>query len=233
MENTNLTEQTVKQIQQMIVSSSLAVGEVFATEADLEKKFNVSRQIVREAVSRLRALGLLESRQGLGLIIGKPDPIGLFEQALDGELLTLVDLKQLAELRYALEFGAIELAGRRATDAQLEKLRQLAEEFAETFAGKSNKKSADEIEFDFHRTILEATGNKMLMRMHNVISAYFVRSAKEINGWDVNKTGEDSAWEHRAIAKALSERNVERARVILSDHLALSLSPKVKYGELQ
>ncbi len=218
-ENANLTEQTVKQITEMITASGLDVGQAFATEAQLEKKLDVSRPIIREAVSRIRAMGLLDSRQGLGLIVSKPDPIGLFEQALNVAVLDQLDLAQLAQLRYTLEIGAIELVARTATKQQLDRLTDLAEEFARP-ATKKTGRTVDDIELDFHQAILGATGNEMLRRMHNIISAYFVRSAREVNGWDTFTTDENSIWEHRAIAQALSERNVERARAILSGHLA-------------
>ncbi|MFC1675773.1 FadR/GntR family transcriptional regulator [Planctomycetota bacterium] len=224
-ENANLTEQTVEQITEMIAASGLDAGETFATEAQLEKRLNVSRPIIREAVSRLRALGLLESKQCVGLIVSKPDPVGLFEQALNGAVLDHLDLQQLAQLRYTLEIGSIELIAREASQQQLDRLTELAEEFAKP-ATKKTGRTVDDIELDFHQAILEATGNEMLRRMHNIVSAYFVRSAREVKGWDTNTTDENSIWEHRAIAQALSERNIERARAILSGHLAPLLCEK-------
>jgi len=220
----NLTQQTATRLREMIASSALSPGDPFATEAQLEAKLGVSRSVLREAVSRLRALGLLESRQGIGLIVGKPNPLALFEQAFDTWVTDLLDLQELAELRYALEVGAVELAARRASQQQLAELESLAEQFAQHLSGAADLRPYDDIELDFHRTILEAAHNTLLMRMHRVITAYFHRAVREIPDWP--SYHESSVWEHRAIAQALGERSVERARALLAGHLSRLLAPR-------
>ncbi len=217
--NTNLTQRVVASLQEMIVSRGLKPGDRFAVEAELEKKLNVSRVALREAVSRLRALGILESRQRVGLIIGKPDPVALFEQAVCSYVMDAVDLAKLSELRYTIEVGAVELAVRRATAAELAELDRLAEEFAEAAAGKSPTRLVDDIEIDFHGAILKSTHNETLMQMHHVLSAYFAKTAQQTEGYRANETSEQSVWEHRAISAAFTARNTERARAILSSHL--------------
>ena len=97
----SLTEQAVVSLQEMIALSGARPGDRFGNEADLERKLGVSRVVVREAVSRLRALGMLESRQGLGLIIGKPDPFGASPASNKGE----VRLGVAIDDRYAIRVG--------------------------------------------------------------------------------------------------------------------------------
>lgn len=63
---TNLTEQTVNNILEMVEKSSLKEGDFFATESELEEKFKISRPVLREALSKIRALGFLESRKRKG-----------------------------------------------------------------------------------------------------------------------------------------------------------------------
>jgi len=218
-ETTNLTDQTVRRLMKMIGDSGLKPGQAFAREGDLEKKLKVSRPVLREAVSRLRALGILRSRQCVGLIIAKPDPVELFGAPLQSWSADALDLSELAELRYTLEIGAVELAARRATPEQLQRLMELAEEFDRFKPGKSVTRSIDDIELDFHRTILEATHNSTLTRMHHILAVYFLRSQREVPGWDLSGTDINTRWEHRAIAQALIDRNAERARVILTGHL--------------
>jgi DNA-binding FadR family transcriptional regulator len=206
-------------LREIVAASGLEAGELFAVEAELEKELNVSRPVLREAVSRLRALGILRSRQGVGLIVAKPDPIALFEQAITGYAVDSVDLAQLGELRYSLEIGAVELVVKRATRAQLARLAELAEEFARSHAGEPSARMIDDVEMAFHCTILESTHNATLMRMHYVLAAFFVRSAKEVEGYAADQASERIVWDHRAIAHAFGQRSVERARALLSGHL--------------
>jgi len=86
--------------------------------------YDVSRTIAREAVSQLRALGILKSRQRKGLLIGQPDPVSLmarwvpfYSHGTDGK-----QLLRLAQLRYTLELGAVDLAVTNATSEQLDPL---------------------------------------------------------------------------------------------------------------
>lgn len=224
--SSNLTAQTVERLVEMISARGLKPGESFAREADLEKALGVSRPVLREAVSRLRALGLLDSRQCKGLIVARPDPVELFGQAFQSVVVDAIDLAELAELRYTLEIGSVDLAARRATAEQLTGLVALAEEFAQRFAATASDRSLDDIERDFHRTILDASHSSMLIRMHRIIAAYFQRCARERTDWDIQGSSEKAVWEHRAIAQALAERNVERARALLTGHLAGLLAAK-------
>lgn len=214
----NLTEEVVAKIQNLIVARNLASEDVFCRESDLESELGVSRTIIREAVSRLRALGILESRQRVGLVVKKPDPVALFGEGMVGELFDEIDLEKLSELRYTLEVGAIDLVVKRATEQQLDKLLSIAEKFAQSLDGEKCDSLSDEIELDFHKSILEASGSPMLMRMHFIITAYFRNYTCESKQLK-KENKEKYIWEHRMIAEALKERNGERARCILTQHL--------------
>jgi len=216
---TNLTEQTVKNILEMVEKSSLREGDFFATESELEEKFQISRPVLREALSKVRALGFLESRKRKGLIVSKPDPINLFEQAFQYGVMNRIDIRELSELRYTIEIGAIELAARRATAEQLQILSELVEEFAASTLSESSVRDQDLIEIDFHRTLLEASHNTMLIRMHQVLTVFFSRAGTEFPEWETRQQTCKGLWEHRSITEALRLKNAERARMILSGHL--------------
>jgi len=222
-----LTEQTVGRIEQMISEKGLRAGEVFTTEGKLIKKLGVSRQIVREAISRLRAIGKVQSRQCVGLVVSEPDPVKLFGKALNSIVIEDMELQQLAELRYVLETGAIELSAKRATEEELAEISRLANTYTPTTPSTSGI-SFDKVESDFHQLILKATHSEIVVKMHSIISAYFDRGAKEMTGWHSHEINEKEAWEHRAIAEALSERNAERARALLTGHLNTLLVPVKK-----
>ena len=171
----SLADKTADRLRTMIASSGLAPGDVFATEAELERKLKVSRPVVREAVSRIRALGLLDSRQCVGLIVANPDPIALFEKGFEGWVLNSLNLQQLAEFRYTLEVGAIALATVRASKKQLALLSELARKLKKEASAKSPNKTVD-VDLEFHCTLLKSTHNDMLIRMHNVVTAFFMRA---------------------------------------------------------
>jgi len=214
----NLTERTARRIREAIRTRALRPGDVFGTEAALGRQLGVSRSILREAINRLRALGLLRGRQGVGLVVGKPDPVAIFEQAFETVLMDSLDLADLAELRYTIEVGAVGLVVRRATAEQLTRLDELAGEFTGG-PHRPLKRSIDDIELEFHQAYLEASHSTVVMRMHHVITGFFARAPREMPGWDP-WTDRCTVWDHRAIVQALRERSIERARAVLTGHLA-------------
>src|SRR5271170_2703792 len=92
-----------EEVRRTLLSSGLHEGDRLMTEAELAKQYGVSRGIAREAVGRLRALGLLESRQRKGIVVGRSDPVNLVASALPMYHQTAKDLISLARLRYVLE----------------------------------------------------------------------------------------------------------------------------------
>lgn len=219
----NLTEITVNKLLKRIITDRLRPGDTFSTEKQLEQELNVSRSILRESVSQLKALGFLESKQRVGLVVSRPDPLNLLKLSLHPFLLDSIELKELAELRYTLEIGAVEIAVNRAKEKQINQLMQYAEEYVRAVSSKTDKsvinREQDDIEKDFHGMILKMTNNAMLERMMGILTTFFSRIESELKGWENNKMDEKSAWEHRAIAKAFKDRNANRARAILEEHL--------------
>ena len=67
------SHQVAEELRRRIEQGGMAEGEVLMTEGDVAREFGVSRTMAREAVSQLRALGLVEGRQRKGLIVRRPE----------------------------------------------------------------------------------------------------------------------------------------------------------------
>ena len=152
-------------IRQDAIEENLNEGDFFMTVDQVGDRYDVSRTIAREAVSQLRALGILKSRQRKGLLVGRPDPVALMERcmpfygrAADGDA-----IKRLAELRYALETGAIELAINNAAQHQVEQLLQLADDLNVIAAAQGGFHVASRETYG-HSMIVDPWGTKMAER---------------------------------------------------------------------
>ena len=201
-----------QKIRERIQKERLPDGALFMTESQLAAEYGTSRTVTREAVSRLQALGILEGRQRKGLIVRYPDPLRLFQNSLPSLVTSPDDWRDLAQLRYALEVGAIELAVRAATDEQIEQLGNIATELEQ--AVKKNARSARAVKLDlkFHSLILEMTGSRLIAGMQQVLIEFFRTTPR-------SKPSSDSAhricWEHRELFEAIRDRDVERARAMI------------------
>ena len=212
---TSLAERAAGAIRRQIRERALRPGDVIATEGELAETLGVSRNAIREAVGRLRGLGLVDSRQSKGLVVAQSDLAEVMRLVLPHYAVDQTSMADLAELRYCIEMGAVEMAVERASDEQVQELAKLGRAFAELI--EHEQVQADRVDQAFHETILAAAENRLLQDMHVVITGFFQRAPREFEGWCLRK--EPRAWEHAAIADAFAGRDVERARVLLRGHL--------------
>lgn len=218
--DTNLAEALALDIQGRLTTDRLSPGDAFMTEGQVAENYDVSRNIVREAISRLRALGILDSRQRKGLIVTQPDPVRLLSSAIPLYGHDKAGLMELARFRYTIEVGAIELAVAHATEQQVVNLIKIA---SRHLALKSDTLSnlpeseENQIELDFHTLILEMTASPLIAGIHQVLAEYFRVSEQCESTWASSRP--ESAHEHFGIAKAISHRDTELSRALIRQHL--------------
>lgn len=200
-----------------IIDSGLKEGDFFMTGDDVAVNYGVSRTVAREALSELRAIGVLKSRQRKGLLIARPDPVKLTAQWVpfychpsDPE-----SFRTLAQLRYALEVGALDLAVANATNAQLDRLAELSCEFEVLAVGRGHTPETDDVDLAFHKTILEMTGNPLIAGMHRILSGYFSASTD----FDPRADASKAIREHHLIVDAFRRRDAETVRALMRAHL--------------
>jgi DNA-binding FadR family transcriptional regulator len=199
-------------IRQRIQTERLTDGSFFMTEAQLAAQYNASRTVTREAVSRLQALGILEGRKRKGLIVRCPDPLVLFQNSLPSLVTSPDDWRDVAQLRYALEVGAIELAIRSATEEQIERLAEIERDLERAVREDIASLSAIELDVKFHSLILEMTGSRMVAGMQQVLVQFFHSTPRS----DATPaSAERICWEHRELLDAIRDRDVERARAMI------------------
>lgn len=230
-----LAEELAVRLRRHIQESDLADGDFFMTEADLAETYEVSRTVAREAVGRLKSLGLLEGRKRKGLIVRRPDPLHLLTQTLPSLISSDDDLRELGMLRYALEVGSIELAVQNATDEQMEQLAEIVTDMEATFRDPPQSESFVELDLQFHALILSMTGSRMIAGMRNLLADFFHKVPLRES---IAVAADRMIWEHRELYNAIRTRDVERARTMIrmhctewfknSDDDSASMSPPMK-----
>jgi GntR family transcriptional repressor for pyruvate dehydrogenase complex len=153
-----LADQVADALAAEVRSGRLSEGDRLPTEAALAEQFGVSRTVVREAVSRLKSLGLLDSRQGSGVYVRAAgvEPLR-FEMPHVASREAVI---QMVELRRALEAEVAALAAERRTPEDVQRIRQAIDSLHAAVAAGGN--GADE-DVRFHRAIAEAARNPFLI----------------------------------------------------------------------
>lgn len=170
MEQNFLVDRTEKSIVELLMSKQYKVGDVIPKELELVAMLGVSRTIVREAFTRLRIKGFIESRKKRGTIIKSPNIVSVLEQSMNPNFLGDATLKEIFEMRLALEVGMSDLIFMRATNEDILELREIVAKEPEEM-----KIALFEIEQEirFHGKLYEITGNTTMKDLQKMLLPIF------------------------------------------------------------
>ena len=170
----SLTHDLVEGISAQIQSQALRPGDKLPTESEIMRNYGVSRTVVREALSRLQAGALVETRHGIGTFVLQPQA-GMGFRIDPADIATAVDVMAVLELRISLETESAGLAAQRRTEAQLGELRSALDALEANSAGVGDTVSPD---FRFHLVIANATGNRYFADIMSHLGATLIPRAR-------------------------------------------------------
>jgi DNA-binding FadR family transcriptional regulator len=215
----NLPSQVARMISDEILAGRFRVGDRLPTERELAETFGVSRNVVREAIARLRFEGAVEPRQGSGVfVLGNQGNSAL---RLDVEILRDRSLfANLFELRSILEVEAAGLAAARRGRKHLTAIGAALERLYNSL-GTPQSVDAD---LEFHRAIARASDNVYVAMFVNFISEHVRASIGQANERvDATTRERINKEEHGAIYEAIKAKDVERARESMRWHIAKAM----------
>ncbi len=152
-------------------NNNLKPGDAIPKELEFSESLGVSRTVVREALLRLRTLGLVESKKHRGMVLTEPDIINNFARILDPTLLGTDILENLFELRLILEMGMADFLFERKTQKDLDELEEIVVDEEESDADKSHFSLDKEIAF--HGKLYQMSNNKTLQRFQHLLLPVF------------------------------------------------------------
>ena len=216
---TSLTQELVDQLTALIAQGSLKPGDKLPTESSLMKQYGVSRTVVREAISRLQAAGLAETRHGVGtFILASSSGAPLILDA--AELNTLEDVIEILELRISLEVESAALAAERRTEAQLAELKSTLDALT---ALDPREDEGSKLDFRFHSQIAKASGNRYFIDILNQFGNVII-PRNRIKGTAISEANQQAYlnrvnMEHEDIYLAIARQDSSSARAAMRMHL--------------
>jgi len=191
-----------KEIEDAILSGKFKPRERLV-EMDLISRFGISRTVIREALKRLEAKGLVRSTPYRGVIVAD---------------LTVEEIEEIYFLRTELEKIAARLVLKNITQEEIQKLKKLAKEAERHLRDKTHQMI--EVDSEFHRMIFKACRNSYLYEMIDFLrtKAHVVR----FNAWSLPHRIEQSIVEHREMIRAIEDRNLSQFEKLIVKHLTFS-----------
>jgi GntR family transcriptional repressor for pyruvate dehydrogenase complex len=224
-------EEVTEAIHEMIRNGQLKPGEKLDSVQQLAENFQVGRSAIREALTSLRAMGLVEMRQGEGTFVKEFETDQITLPLSTAILMNKKDIANLLEVRKILELGTVAAAANRRSKEHLLAMEKALEEME---AATGDEELGEEADLQFHLAISEASQNTLLLSLMNHVSGLMGEAMKETRKvWLYSKqtTMEKLAYEHYAIYKAIQKQDEEEARHFMKIHLENVESVIRKYNQ--
>lgn len=217
-----LTHELVEALGTRLRERAIKPGDKLPSESRIMETFGVSRSVVREALSRLQAAGLVQTHHGVGTFALDSHSDGGFKLA-GPSIDNAADMLDLLELRTSIESSAASPAARRRTEDQLREMRSALDDFAQHLAVLGETVAPD---FRFHLAISQATGNRYYPDLMSQLGLTVIPRTRVSSSWlDVERRTQHLQkvhQEHQDIYAAIERRDADAARAAMQIHLVNS-----------
>jgi len=214
IDTSSLVDRAEARIIQFIQERKMGVGDVLPKELDLADSLGVSRTVVREALLRLKTIGLIESIKHKGAVLRNPDVLGSLRKVFHPSILDNETLKEMFEMRLALEVGMADFIVNNITDEDIVELEKIASEIV---SGDTANPWHVEDEIRFHGKLYKISKNKILLELQEMLFPIFqyVHQSGLLEK-DIMKGDFIS---HKELVQVLKLRDAEAYRDAIRKHL--------------
>lgn len=204
----SMAERVEASLREYFAKENFKPGDALPTELELAAAMGVSRNVVREALSRFKMLGIIETKKKTGMVISNPDIVGTFEKILTPEIMDESTLQDLFELRIALEMGIADLLFIYKTPEDIAELEEIV----------ANEVKGDNFrinnEIAFHGKLYEMTGNETMKRFQTLLLPVFGYVMKL-----ENKKYVSGKITHKDLVRILKKGTVQEFKDGMASHL--------------
>jgi GntR family transcriptional regulator, transcriptional repressor for pyruvate dehydrogenase complex len=217
IQSVKVFEQVAEQIEKRILDGELRSGDRLPTERELAEQFHVSRTAVREAMKILAQRGLVDMRPGRGTIV-----IDGAHEAMQESINLAMKLKlgevggsdNLVEVREILETEIAALAAARATEKEIDAMREAVKVMDESLNDADAFIAADN---NFHEALAQGTQNTLILILVNSIVNLLSEQRKQI--FEVEGGPQRGQIHHKRILESIIRRDPQAARAAMRSHL--------------
>jgi DNA-binding FadR family transcriptional regulator len=209
----HVSEGLSQTLEQMIRDGVIVHEERLPPERELAQHLGVSRTSLREAFHELELKGLIDRRPGRGTIVIDPG-VSQVGTSLLGHMEGVErDLRNVMDLRAALEPPIAARAAQRATAGDIRRLRELLE----AMRGERSRAVSAQLDVEFHDAIAQSTHNPHLVRLLRFASEWIDESRRAV-AFDRRRRARSIA-AHEEILAAIDARDSDRAMTAMQRHI--------------
>jgi len=213
-----LVDKVEASILQFIKVKKLIPGDTLPNEMILSSELGISRNVLREALSRLRMLGIVQSRTKRGIVIQEPSMLSSFEKVIEPYLLGEKAIVDMMGMRIVLEIGLTDFLFLNLTDEKIDELEAIVR------SQEAIKYHLTvEQETEFHKCIYEISGNNFIIQFQKIIHPVFEFAKTNYDSYfaPVNERllNEGKIITHLDLFNFIKNREMESYRTAIKMHL--------------
>ncbi|WP_018757182.1 FadR/GntR family transcriptional regulator [Paenibacillus terrigena] len=225
----NHYEEIIEQLKRLILDGRVKVGEKLPSTKELSERFGVGRSTMREALSALKAMGLIEIRQGGGCTVIASSVMEVEMPELSSLRMNRSTVLELIEARKALEVSNAALAAEKATAEDKQKLQAIVVEMERSIG---DDQAGERTDLEFHLMLAQATHNSVLVRLFESIAEQMERAIQQTRRVELyanRSVSEQLYQEHLSISEAVQQGQPDQASQAMRTHLQHVESILTKY----
>lgn len=216
IQRSTTADKVFETLHRWIISGQFQPGDILPSQEDLAKQLKVSRNTLREAIFRLSALGLVQSRQGVGTVVQPTSPSNYIRSLPDHLILDQITIAEFIEARLFTECTIVRMVVARAGDSEIEQLAEILD------LQKQALDAGDIPEFNrqdiaFHMEMGRASGNsvmfKFLQTTWDLINR-FIHQSHRVPG-----NIERAYANHCRVFEAIKARDADLAETCIGAHI--------------
>lgn len=170
IDTSSLVDRVEMHLIETLIQKGFKVGDTIPKEVELADALGVSRTVIREALARLKMIGLIETKKHKGSVMTNPDLLALLEKRMIPQVLDDATLREVFELRLMLEIGMADFIMERVTKEDIEALKEIVANEPDLSI---TLQFQVEHEIKFHGKLYEISGNETLKKFQKMLLLAF------------------------------------------------------------
>ncbi len=219
-----ISDEVTNALETIIIENNLQSGDKLPSQAELSEKLQVGTRSIREAIRSLESRGMVETRQGKGVFV-KNNNLDYFLETLMGSFVfnfpdhkdLLIDL---TKTRRIIESQAIFDVASEPPKGFISHFAHIIEEL-DSKANENNIETYNLLDIELHKSIIDATGNKIIISLYKYLSELLVKCFSK-TGY-VQGSLETSIADHHKMLEAITSNNPALAKKVMEDHIGMTL----------
>ena len=211
----NAVEQVFEQMQNLLIEGTWHSGDKLPSENELSAAFGVSRMTIRQAMQKLKALGLIETRMGSGSYVREVNPEDYLNELIPMMYIGSPSQIHVFQFRETIESGSVRIATTQADEKSLQKLESILAKMRKA-AEDDNSKAFSQYDLKYHMVIVKMTGNPMMIKAYELL----LNVLKESMDYVIERMKYKPALDyHQKILDAMRKKDEVLAEDLMREHI--------------